>query len=86
MYSKTTDVPKIRMIVWYLLHWSHRSIQLASDYKKTQKRNIHLAADRLLVLLAGFVSALVGFDAEASPASGARGLTCWAGGFFLVLE
>lgn len=47
---------------------------------------INLAADGLLVLPAALFSALVGFDAEAGPASGAGGLTGGTGGFLLILE
>ena len=38
------------------------------------------------MLLAAFVPALVGLDAEAGPSSGAGDLTGRAGGLFLVLE
>lgn len=38
------------------------------------------------MLLAALLSALVRFDAEAGPASGAVGLTSGASGFLLVLE
>lgn len=47
---------------------------------------INLAADGLLMLPAALLSALVGLDAEAGPASGAGGLTGGAGGFLLILE
>lgn len=47
---------------------------------------INLAADGLLVLPAALLSALDGFDAEAGPASGTRGLTSGAGGFLFILE
>lgn len=49
-------------------------------------RLINLAADGLLVLPAALLSALVGFDAEAGPASGAGGMAGGAGGFLLILE
>lgn len=54
--------------------------------ENTEEKYINLAADCLLVLLAALLSALVRFDAEAGPASGAVGLTSGAGGFLLVLE
>lgn len=38
------------------------------------------------MLLAALLSALVGFNAEAGPASGALDLTGGAGGFLLVLK
>lgn len=38
------------------------------------------------MLLAALMLAFIGFDAEAGPASGARGLTGGAGGFLLILE
>ena len=47
---------------------------------------MNLAADSLLVLLAALLSALVRFDAEAGPASGAGNLTSGAGSFLLILE
>ena len=38
------------------------------------------------MLLAALLSALVRFDAEAGPASGAGNLTSGAGSFLLILE
>lgn len=38
------------------------------------------------MLLAALMFAFVGFDAEAGPASGTRGLTGGAGGFLLIME
>lgn len=54
--------------------------------KTTKEPGTHLAAHRLLVLPAALLSALVGLDAEAGPASGAGGLAAGAAGFLLVLE
>lgn len=47
---------------------------------------IYLAAHGLLVLPAALLSALVGLDAEAGPASGAVGRTGGARDFLLVME
>lgn len=49
-------------------------------------KGINLTANGLLVLLAALLSALVGFDAEAGPASCPGDLTSGTGGFLLVLE
>lgn len=46
----------------------------------------NLAADRLLVLFAALLSALVGLDAEAGPAAGSGGLAAGAAGCLLILE
>lgn len=54
--------------------------------EQSEEDLMDLAADGLLVLPAALLSALVGFDAEAGPASGAGGVTCGAGGFLLVVE
>lgn len=51
-----------------------------------QERDIHLAANGLLVLLAALVAALVRFDAEAGPAPGASGLTRGTDGFLPVIK
>lgn len=58
----------------------------ATGTKTTQEHGTNLAAHRLLVLPAALLSALVGLDAEAGPASGAGGLAAGAVGFLLVLE
>lgn len=54
--------------------------------KDKKECGTNLAAHRLLVLLAALLSALVGLDAEAGPASGTGGLAAGAAGFLLVLE
>lgn len=59
-----------------------------ADTRQTnsEEKGINLTADGLLVLLAALLSALVGFDAEAGPASRPGDLTSGTGGFLLVLE
>lgn len=76
---------------WGLLTLQRDSRQRGAPFHpgtgtKADEALTHLAAHRLLVLPAALLSALVGLDAEAGPASGAGGLTAGAAGFLLVLE
>lgn len=70
--------------MFHLKHPECKILQTGKQKRENTREN--LAADGLLVLLAAFVSTLVGLDAQTGAAPGARGLAGGAGGFLLILE